>query len=126
MADTELDIEKHLKDNETHYLSAFQRSSNKGYLYGYSAEAEAAARAAKGEPYGPTLARLKGEEPGVWSCSWRYSGGIIADIRNTHYNTKEDYMNFYCSAEEGVVTDTVKECFERMGWEKYPWPEDGI
>ena len=71
-----------------------------------------------------TIAKLKGEELGVWSCSWRYAAGVIADIRNTHYNTTEDYMDFYCSGSEGEVTSPVKECFNRMGWEPYPWPPE--
>jgi hypothetical protein len=78
-------------------------------------------------PHDMTVARLKGDEPGVWSCSWRYAGGIIADIRNLHYNTTEDYMDFYCSGSESDISDIVKECFNRMGWIPYPWPpEDGI
>ena len=32
---------------------------------------------------------LKGEE---WSCSWRYAGGIIADMRQ-----EGDYIDWYCS-----------------------------
>jgi hypothetical protein len=69
-----------------------------------------------------TIARLKNEY--AWSCSWRYSGGVIADIRNQHYNTKEDYIDYYCSGQEGMVTDLVKECFKRIGWEPYPWEDD--
>lgn len=72
------------------------------------------------------IEKLKGIESSIWSCSWRYAGGIIADIRNANYNTKEDYMDFYCSGNEGNVTDLVKECFKRMGWEPYPWEDDGI
>jgi len=33
--------------------------------------------------------QLKGE---TWSCSWRYAGGIIADMQN-----QGDYLNWYCS-----------------------------
>ncbi len=73
-----------------------------------------------------TIAKLKGEEPGVWSCTWRGAGRIIAEIRNAHYNTKEDYMDFYCSGDESRVSDTVNECFERMGWIAYPWGDDGV
>jgi len=28
----------------------------------------------------------------TWSCSWRYAGGIIADVQG-----KGDYMDWYCS-----------------------------
>mgnify|MGYP000340760845 CR=1 FL=1 len=64
------------------------------------------------------IKKLKGEHEPSWSCSWRTAGGFIADIRNKHYNTAEGYMDFYCSGEEGVVTDLVNNCFDRMGW--YP------
>lgn len=68
--------------------------------------------------------KLKGLETGVWSCSWRYAGGIIADIRNAHHGAKEDYLDFYCSGNEGYVSETVSKCFEDMGWIPYPWEDD--
>lgn len=68
--------------------------------------------------------RLKGVRNDVCSYSWRTAGWIIADIRNRHYTTNEDYMDFYCAGSEGTVSDTVKECFGRMGWEPYPWDND--
>lgn len=66
-----------------------------------------------------------------WSCSWRYSGGIIAEIKGSG-----DYMNYYCSGirnvdydeqinqqwdqkkyvEEGVVTEEIKEDLKKLGW----------
>lgn len=67
--------------------------------------------------------KLKGINSDVWSCSWRHAGAIIADIRNASYNTKENYMDFYCSGNEGHVSDLVKGCFYRMGWEPCPWPD---
>jgi hypothetical protein len=79
---------------------------------------------------------LKGQH---WSCSWRYAGGIVADMRE-----QGDYMEWYCTgirggAEldndkltpeqqariawydkhfvgEGVVTDEIREDFFRLGW----------
>lgn len=70
--------------------------------------------------------KLKGTESDLWSSTWRNSGGMIADIRNDHYNTVEDYMDFYCKGNEGHVSDRVKECFKRMGWEPAPWGDDHL
>jgi hypothetical protein len=36
-----------------------------------------------------------------WTCSWRYAGGILAEIRNKN----EDYLDWYCS---GIVSETIK------------------
>lgn len=79
---------------------------------------------------------LKGQ---TWSCSWRYAGGIVADMRE-----EGDYMDYYCSGirsyavldddeltpeqqarvawydqhfvGEGVVTDEIREDFFKLGW----------
>lgn len=75
-------------------------------------------------PIGPDdeviVSRLKGED-NLWSCSWRSAGGIIADIRTKHYNVRENYLTYYCSGDEGMISDTVKECFYRMGWTPKEW-----
>ena len=64
----------------------------------------------------------------TWSCSWRYAGGIIADMR-----MQGDYIDWYCSgigdglgngdAEgikgyvgEGHVTDEIREDLQKLGW----------
>lgn len=57
---------------------------------------------------------LKGED--VWSCSWRYAGGLIANIRNIHYQANEDYMDFYCAGMEGIVSDDICELLRNIGW----------
>lgn len=36
----------------------------------------------------------------TWSCSWRYSGGIVADMRESG-----DYIDWYCSGIRNEVTD---------------------
>ena len=65
-----------------------------------------------------------------WHCSWRYAGGIIADMQQ-----QGDYIDWYCSGirnkdtpddiltttvdgyvYEGVVTDEIKADLERLGW----------
>ena len=66
----------------------------------------------------------------TWSCSWRYSGGIVADMRG-----EGDYIDWYCSGigtddsgygldhrqatgyvPEGIVTDEIREDFKKLGW----------
>ena len=61
-----------------------------------------------------------------WHCSWRYAGGIVADMRE-----EGDYIDWYCSGiqgepdddwvdlghvPEGTVTDQIREDFFRLGW----------
>ena len=60
-----------------------------------------------------------------WSCSWRYAGGIIADMRQ-----EGDYMDWYCSGSgwmddegnmkprvgEGIVTDEIRDDLLKLGW----------
>jgi len=66
---------------------------------------------------------LKGE---TYSCSWRYAGGIVADMRE-----EGDYIDWYCSGiqgepdedwinlghvPEGTVTDEIREDLFKLGW----------
>jgi len=58
-----------------------------------------------------------------WNCSWKYAGGIIADMIG--YG---DYMDWYCSGipsgddgpsgnvHEGKVTDEIRNDLRLMGW----------
>lgn len=55
-----------------------------------------------------------------WSCSWRYAGGIIAEMRE-----EGDYLDWYCSGigdndrgyvGEGDVTDEISKDLFKLGW----------
>lgn len=67
-------------------------------------------------------------EKDLRSCSWRYAGGIIADMRQ-----QGDYIDWYCSGigdglgngdsngtkgyvPEGMITKEVEEDLSRLGW----------
>ena len=79
-----------------------------------------------------------------WSCSWRHSGGIVADMQE-----KGDYIEWYCSGigsqedgygldhqvpkldkdgrcyvPEGVVTDEIREDLKQLGWAAVEWEDD--
>lgn len=59
----------------------------------------------------------------VWSCSWRYAGGIIADIYGSG-----DYLDYYCSGivtqdekghnfvQESIITDEIAQDLKSIGW----------
>ncbi len=47
-----------------------------------------------------------------WQTSWRSAGGIIADLRDLN----EEYTDFYCSGDEGVVAEDVAAELRLLGW----------
>lgn len=66
-------------------------------------------------------------EESSWSVSWRYAGGIIADMQQ-----KGDYIDWYCSGifdpeatntndfvQESYVTDEIEEDLKSLGWKVY-------
>lgn len=46
-----------------------------------------------------------------YSCSFRYAGGLIAEIRG-----EGNYMDWYCSAPDGVVSDKIHRLMKKRGW----------
>jgi hypothetical protein len=85
--------------------------------------------------------QILGDRYEPWSCSWRYAGGIIADMRQ-----EGDYIDWYCSGirhgdsvddeqfqdmtreqqeeyiesklevAESVITDEIREDLLKLGW----------
>ena len=53
----------------------------------------------------------KSEDTESWSCSWRYAGGIIAHMREAG-----DYLDWYCSGNEGHITEEVRDDLVKLGW----------
>lgn len=53
-----------------------------------------------------------------WTCSWRSAGGIVADIRG-----EGDYMDWYCSGNEGFVDEEIQEDLSRIGWHSVPYDD---
>ena len=53
------------------------------------------------------------------NISWRSAGGVIADIRG-----EGDYMDWYCSGNEGRVDPEITADLADIGWHWSEWPED--
>lgn len=47
----------------------------------------------------------------VYSVSFRYAGGLIADLRGTG-----DYMDWYCGSAQAVVSDDIARRMKKFGW----------
>jgi hypothetical protein len=73
------------------------------------------------------LSMLEGFE---WGTSWRGAGHLVADLRNSAWDTKENYMDWYCSGirsddpdknitgfvREGEVTLEIQKDLADLGW----------
>lgn len=61
----------------------------------------------------------------IYTCSWRYAGGLISRIRNEKHNKMENYLDYYCSGiadggvAEGTITTRVLEIFTNLGWKQH-------
>ena len=73
---------------------------------------------------------FKGDMKEPWTCSWRYAGGIVADMKWLETGRQYDYLDFYCSAAlsdnpdfvgEGTVTEEVRADLEKLGWTVKPY-----
>ena len=67
----------------------------------------------------------KGDMKEPWTCSWRYAGGIVADMKWLATGKAYDYLDLYCSAalsdnpqflHEGVVSDEIRNDLLKLGW----------
>lgn len=52
----------------------------------------------------------------TWSCSWRYAGGIVADMIE-----KGDYMDWYCSGIQGGATEEDLAAMTEEQRAQYDW-----
>lgn len=48
----------------------------------------------------------------MWGCSWRSAGGIIANMRQ-----EGDYIDWYCSGNEGYIDPEVAQDLKQLGWQ---------
>lgn len=65
----------------------------------------------------------KGDSKKDWSCSWRYAGDIVAELRQIG----EDYISFYCSGigqgtPEGIVEPEIEKDMKDLNWSWKNYP----
>lgn len=49
----------------------------------------------------------------IYSCTWRYAGGLVAEMRCKG----ENYLDFYCSGGEGCYHAEVYKELKNLGYE---------
>jgi hypothetical protein len=74
-----------------------------------------------------------------WSCSWRYAGGIVADLIKNEFEPvmirdHMDYLDWYCSGigancdsgyvSESVVTPEITNDLLNLGWIVKSYPDE--
>lgn len=64
--------------------------------------------------------RMGDHENDYWSCTWRYAGEIVAHIESLG----GDYMDYYCTGNEGTISPRVESALAAIGWSGRPWPKD--
>lgn len=55
----------------------------------------------------------------VYSCSWRYAGGLVASMRYQG----ENYLDFYCSGREGKVSRDIKKDLNNLEYIPVPYED---
>lgn len=55
----------------------------------------------------------------IYSCSWRYAGGLVAEIRNIG----EDYLDFYCTGGEGEYNANIYKLLNKLGYKALQYRE---
>ena len=53
----------------------------------------------------------------IYSCTWRYAGGLVASMRYKG----EDYLHFYCSGNEGIVRLDIEKDLNNLEYITVPW-----
>lgn len=51
-----------------------------------------------------------------WYCSWRGAGSLVSTLCNIGSYHTTDYLDFYCSGNEGNVTQEVAEDLKKLEW----------
>ena len=63
-----------------------------------------------------------------WSCTWRYSGTIVADLRNKFYHKHEveTYLDWYPMNGNPKGQKLIYEILAKYKWYPMPWTDDGL